>query len=810
MQIKLLNSHNKVKFIALSVKSTHIKYPPAMKLIFSLFFLLFFIYSCQVQDKPGESLITNPSVEEHDLNVIKGWTAESYPRSAIAFYDNIAHEGKRSLYIRSDRPAGGRWFTKILLKPWSKYHFTGWVKTEGLVPSEGKGAGFSFDGFMIDCPGFKGTNDWTKVEFDLATSNDDCAVLSCEMNIDGAATGRAWFDDMSLTCISSETIKPSVKIDLADRKEPMSEYIYGQFIEHLGKCIYGGIWAEVLQDRKFWYVPGERESPWIIKGKKELFSVDRNKPFTGDKTLVLSVTENGEVSLVQSGLGLKPDLDYTGRIILKATPGIKEVSLTLSETGKTQTISVTGITGEYKTFPVSFHSGDQDLNASLEIKPMGNGKVWIGTLSLMPADNIEGFRSDVIALLKELNAPVYRWPGGNFVSGYNWKDGIGDRDKRPPRKNPAWQGVEHNDVGIHEFMEFCRILNTEPYVAVNAGLGDSDQARQEVEYCNGSAATPMGKLRASNGHPEPWKVKFWSVGNEMFGDWQIGFMSTESFVKKHNSFAQAMRSVDPDIKLIAVGDLGDWDRMVLANCADGMDLISEHFYKQDWHGGGLMTHVKQIPDAIREKAEAHRTYRKEIPGLAEKDIRICMDEWNYWYGPHIYGELGTRYFMRDAMGIAAGLNEYSRQSDIIFMANYAQTVNVIGCIKTSTTSSVIDATGQVLKLYRQVFGTVPVAVSGETRPLDIAATLSKSGDKLTLSAVNPTREEVTLPLEFLNGTVGSEAELWQVTASDDMATNEPGRPENVRIEGPVTIATGNSLKIGPASINIFVFPLKNQ
>jgi alpha-N-arabinofuranosidase len=222
----------------------------------------------------------------------------------------------------------------------------------------------------------------------------------------------------------------------------------------------------------------------------------------------------------------------------------------------------------------------------------------------------------------------------------------------------------------------------------------------------------MGKLRTTNGHAEPWKVKWWSIGNEMYGDWQIGHMSTESFVKKHNAFADAMRSVDPEIKLIAVGDLGDWDRMVLSNCADGMDLISEHFYRQDWHGGGLMTHIKQIPDAIREKAEAHRQYRKEIPALDGKDIRICMDEWNYWYGPHVYGELGTRYFFRDAMGIAAGINEYSRQSDIIFMANYAQTVNVIGCIKTNTTSSVFDATGQVLKLYRQVFGTIPVTITG--------------------------------------------------------------------------------------------------
>jgi len=755
------------------------------------------------------SIIPNPSAELGSGSTVTGWTAETRGGNMIAFYDYLAHEGQRSLMLNSPRPAGGRWMTKVELKPWSEYKFTGWVKTENVQTRNGKGAGFRFDAFEAEYTGLTGTNDWTKVEFVFKTGNDDSSVLSCLLGLDGPASGRAWFDDMKLELVSSEKLNTAVTIDLADRKEPMSEYIYGQFIEHLGRCIYGGIWAEMLEDRKFWYTPGDRESPWQLRGKKELFSVDRAAPFTGDKTPVLGVDATGAAVMQQSGLGLKPELVYTGRVILKATPGITAVKVTLSWGEKSQTVTIEKPGSTFSAWPVEFKSEELTQNASLAIEPEGNGKVWVGTASLMPSDNIEGFRSDVIALLRELNAPVYRWPGGNFVSGYNWKDGIGDRDRRPPRKNPAWQGVEHNDVGIHEFMDFCRILGTEPYIAVNAGLGDSRQASEEVEYCNGSAETPMGRLRAANGHAEPWHVKWWSIGNEMYGDWQLGHMSTDDFVKKHNAFANAMRSVDPDIKLIAVGELGDWDRMVLTNCSESMDLISEHFYRQDWHGGGLMTHVKQIPDAIREKADAHRLYRQEIPQLKGKDIRICMDEWNYWYGPHIYGELGTRYFMRDAMGIAAGLNEYSRQSDIIFMANYAQTVNVIGCIKTNTTSSVFDATGQVLKLYRQHFGTIPLAVTGETRPVDIAATLDSEGKKLTISVINATWEEVKIPVTLLNGKVTDEGELWQVTAPDDMATNEPGRPENVKISGPAKVSASQALTVGPASINLFVFNLNN-
>jgi alpha-N-arabinofuranosidase len=367
--------------------------------------------------------------------------------------------------------------------------------------------------------------------------------------------------------------------------------------------------------------------------------------------------------------------------------------------------------------------------------------------------------------------------------------------------------VEHNDVGMHEFIDFCRLLGTEPYIAVNAGLGNVEEARKQVEYCNGSHDTDMGKLRAKNGSEEAWNVKWWSIGNEMYGGWQLGHMSTEAFVEKHNEFADAMRSVDPEIKLIAVGNVGRWDEMIMAHCSDNMDLISEHFYKQDWHGGGLLTHVKQIPESIKYIADAHRRYREEIPGLAEKDIRICMDEYNYWYGPHIYGELGTRYFMRDALGIAAGMNEFARQSDIIYMANYAQTVNVIGCIKTNTTHSVMASTGQVLKLYGNKFRGTPVAITGDTRPFDIAALLNNTSDTLSISVVNPTWESQSLDLSLVNGEADGNAELWSVWGPDDMAFNEPGKIEKVVIKGPESIKLTGEISLEPYTVNIIRIPV---
>ncbi|MBN2698427.1 MAG: hypothetical protein JXR52_06340 [Bacteroidales bacterium] len=776
--------------------------------------LLILIFSCkgyresQPSMMPEWGIIPNGSAEKVVSSTVENWTPAEGRNTALHFYSSEAHDGNKSLHIYSSQPAYGVWRTRVAVKPWSVYKFTGWMKTEGLVNQEGEGAGFYLVNLSESFNGMSGTNDWTEVTMEFETGCNDSFVLECLFNRGGRSSGRVWFDNMKLEPVSSEKINTAFTIDASGEKEPMPLYIYGQFIEHLGRCIYGGIWAEMIDDRKFWYEPGDRMSPWTISGNRILLKMDRSNSFVGDQTPVMACRGEEKAILRQDGLGLRPEMDYNGRIILKSSGSVNSVTIRLINNSNGQTVGenvISGLNGTYETYPLSFRSGIFTHNASIEVIPEGNGKVWLGTLSLMPADNIEGFRADVMELLKGLKSPVYRWPGGNFVSGYDWKDGIGDRDKRPPRKNPAWRGVEHNDVGIHEFMKFCELLETEPYIAVNAGLGGAEEARKQVEYCNGTGNTPMGRWRGANGHPEPWKVKWWSVGNEMYGSWQIGHMPTEEFVEKHNQFASAMRSVDPDILLVAVGDPGPWDEMILSNCADNMDYISEHFYRQDWHGGGLMTHIRQIPDVISERAEIHRKYRKEIPSLEGKDIRICMDEWNYWYGPHIYGELGTRYFLRDALGIAAGINAFSRNSDIIYMANYAQTVNVIGCIKTNTTHSVYASTGQALKMYREYFGTIPVEISGETRPFDVAAAFTEDHSVLVLSVVNPTWEQQEFDMKIKGIETGSHVEIVALTGPDDMAYNEPGREESVIIEEPVySIATGRYI-VKPFSATLFRF-----
>jgi alpha-N-arabinofuranosidase len=213
--------------------------------------------------------------------------------------------------------------------------------------------------------------------------------------------------------------------------------------------------------------------------------------------------------------------------------------------------------------------------------------------------------------------------------------------------------------------------------------------------------------------------------------------------------------------------------------------------------------VQQTVDSVRGQVTAHRDYRKRIDTLAGKDIRIAIDEWNYWYGPHLYGELGTRYFLKDALGIAAGLHEMIRSSDIVFMANYAQTVNVIGCIKTTKTAAAFDATGLPLKLYREHFGTIPVELGGDQSPLDVAAAWTADRKALTIGVVNPTDQEQTLPMKVEGATLTGGGKVWLISHTDPMAYNEPGKEPNVVIKEKPVDGVSDKLTVPPYSINLY-------
>jgi alpha-N-arabinofuranosidase len=751
--------------------------------------------------------VPNSSFEDIDGGLPKGWKTMTWqPKAEFALDSSVAHTGKNSVRISSAEGADASWMTVIPVKPYSKFRLSAWIKTQNLEPGTGKGALINFHQAGFQTAAVAGTQDWTRVELIFDSGANDALSLNCLFGGWGKSRGTAWFDDVEIELLSSRKLEPRVTVDAAKTLAPMSKYIYGQFIEHLGRCIYQGIWAEMLEDRKFFAAVGAPDSPWKPAGEPHSVWMNPVVAYTGVHAPEVRLKGDGRPGGIQQGdLALVGGKSYTGRVVLAADPGALPVKVSLvwgGGPGDKQTIDIADIGDDYRTFPFSFMAAATTERGRLEIWSQGSESFRVGTVSLMPTDNIEGFRPDVLALLKELDSPVYRWPGGNFVSGYNWKDGIGDPDRRPPRKNPAWLGIEHNDFGLSEFLALCRLIGTEPYITVNSGQGTVTSAAEEVEYANGASSTPMGQWRAENGRLEPWGVKWWSIGNEMYGDWQLGHMPLRDYVRKHNRFAAAMRAEDPSIKIIGVGAIGAWSEGMLAGCADDMDLISEHFYVGEQPG--LLGHVFQVPREIRRIAQAHRNYRKTIPSLRRREIPVALDEWNYWYGPELYGQIGTRYFLKDALGVAAGINEYARQSDIIFMANYAQTVNVIGAIKTTKTAAAFDTTGLVLKLYRARFGSLPVKVTGAPEPLDVMAAWREGKKALTISTVNPTKETQSLSLNLRGIAVPKSAQLYRIAGTDPMAYNEPGKDPEIRIEETRGAPFSGRLAVPPLSISIFV------
>ncbi len=753
--------------------------------------------------------VANGSFEELAGESPKGWAARRWQRESDALFavEPAGRTGGRSVSISSASGANASWMTTVPIRPYSRYRLGGWIKTEDLIPGSSRGAQINVQGERDwRTPPVTGTRDWTRVDVEFDAGANDAIEVTCLFGGWGRATGKAWFDDVELVRLSGKEMgRPKVTIDGGKTGKPVSKYIYGQFIEHLGRCIYQGLWAEMLEDRKFFWAVGEGESPWKAAGDPALVTMDKVRPFTGAQTPRVTLGGRGTGGIAQEALALVEGKEYVGRVVLAGDASAAPVTVSLvwgDGSEARQTMVVDAIDRGFAAFPFTFRAGASTENARLEIASSGRGSFRIGAASIMPADNVEGFRPEVLALLRELDSPVYRWPGGNFVSGYDWRDGIGDRDRRPPRKNPAWTGVEHNDVGIHEYMDLMRLIGSEPYITVNSGLGDATMALEELQYANGAPDTPMGRLRAANGHPEPWGVTFWAIGNEMYGNWQLGHMPLSDYVKKHTQFAVAMKAMDPSVRLVAVGEAGRWSETMLAEASNHMDLISEHFYVQ--HRPGLLSHVNQAPAAVRRIAEAHRQYRAMIPTLRTKEVPVALDEWNYWYGPHVYGELGTQYFLEDALGVAAALNEFARQTDVYVMANYAQTVNVIGAIKTSKTAAVLDTTGVILALYRRHFGTIPVAVGGAPEPLDVMACWKdETRSVLTLAIVNPTKRRMELRLDPGKLKLPRTARLYLVSGDDPRACNVPGQLQQVAVHETEAAPFGKRIAVPPISVSLY-------
>jgi len=441
-----------------------------------------------------------------------------------------------------------------------------------------------------------------------------------------------------------------------------------------------------------------------------------------------------------------------------------------------------------------------------------------------PLADESGIRQDVLTALKRLRFSVIRYPGGNFVSGYRWMDGIGPQDERPARTDLAWGALESNRFGTDEFVRFCRRLGAEPYLAVNCGDGDMREARDWVEYCNGTRDTHLVKLRRRNGYEAPHRVKYWGIGNEVDGPWQMGMKTPEEYARAFTEFGKLMKWVDKDIRLIAAWTSGwfdDWverGQLLLEQAADLVDYMAIHWYVGNRENDfprymALSELFEERLSATEGLVAALRCCRK-----IARPIYLAVDEWNVAYRPADQGE--ERYNLEDALVVAIQLNAFIRHARSVKMANLAQIVNVIAPILTRPDGLLLQSIYHPFAIYSQQAGSraLDVAWSGDTfqggdktglRVLDVSATLDEAERATTLFVVNRSLNPAETTITLQQGAFAGEATAWVVNGADIKATNTFDEPEAVWVMSAPLVAGGKGFTytFEPHSVTALKLPI---
>lgn len=428
-----------------------------------------------------------------------------------------------------------------------------------------------------------------------------------------------------------------------------------------------------------------------------------------------------------------------------------------------------------------------------------------------PLSDANGYRKDVFQAIKDLNVTQLRWPGGNFASNYHWRDGIGPRDQRAKRLEMAWGTVESNRFGTHDFLNYSEMLGTEPYLCANLGTGSWQEVQEWVEYCNLADGTAMTDLRKRNGRAQPWKVKYWGLGNEMDGPWQMGHRSAEDYGKFALEAAKLMKWTDPTVKLVAAGssdfggraDWTGWNRTVLEYLKNHVDYLSLHTYvgNRDNDYYEFMSTPLDLADRTKTAEGIIRMALTNEP--RSKKIYIAWDEWNVWYRARGNKERGRRileekYNLEDALVIAMFLNTFINNAHIVKMANMAQIVNVIAPIFSNEKGLFLQTIYYPLQLFAQnsrgmaldLFVDSPKYKSkrfDEVPYLDVSAALENGS--LVLNVVNRHRDQA-IEVEF-------QAEDKQFGGS--FQVSEVNGPDIKSENGFGTTTVKTSRKSAPAS-----------
>jgi alpha-N-arabinofuranosidase len=452
------------------------------------------------------------------------------------------------------------------------------------------------------------------------------------------------------------------------------------------------------------------------------------------------------------------------------------------------------------------------------------GGYWVGNDPEAAASipNTRGIRNDVVSALRRIKIPNLRWPGGCFADEYHWKDGIGPQQDRPKMVNSHWGGVtEDNSFGTHEFLDLCGQLGCEPYICGNVGSGTIHELSQWVEYCNFDGVSPMADLRRKNGHDEPWKVRYWGIGNENWGCG--GNMTPEFYADNYRRYATYARNYgDARLYKIACGPHNDnyhWTEILMEKAGSFMDGLGLHYYtsakensatefnEHDWFT--IMRKAWYTEELLRHHSEIMDHFDPE------KRVALVMDEWGTWFDVEPGTNPGFLYqqnTMRDALVAGIHLNIFNNHADRLRMANIAQTINVLqAVILTEGTRMILTPTYHVFDLYKVHQDAVKLPVYVESENTNGLPTVSSSASedskgRIHISLTNidvRNKQEVKIELRGLTLSPSVKADGWIVTAASMTDHNTFDKPDVVKVNkfNGLSVSDGNlTVTLPPMSV----------
>jgi len=443
-----------------------------------------------------------------------------------------------------------------------------------------------------------------------------------------------------------------------------------------------------------------------------------------------------------------------------------------------------------------------------------------------------GFRKDVLDALRDQSYTVIRYPGGNFLSGYNWHDGVGPKEKRPRRRELAWQSIETNQFGTNEFILFCDAIDAAPMLAVNMGTGTIQSASDLVEYCNVKRGTYWSDLRVSHGFSTPHNVRYWCVGNEMDGPWQIGHLDAVEYGKKALEAAKMMKWQDPTIKTVLCGSSNDrmptypeWDRTALEIAWEAMDYHSMHYYAGN-HDGDTTSYLASavLLERFVETLEGTLRYVK-AKRRSKHDVYLSWDEWQVWYkneprqgnwteAPHLAEEV---YNLEDALVVAQWLNVFLRKSHVLKIACVAQIVNVISWLQTRGDELLKQPSYYVFKLVSNLARgkALDVLVNApimETKQydavpiLDVSASYDEETGQGAVFLVNRSQSESVLTdILWQDGKATQVDRTWQLAGDDPKEVNTWEDPDRLTAK-PISFTAADkdqiTIQLPPLSFTV--------